>query len=45
VTDPRTAVAVADSYALIVATLIRVTGDWTLAEDSAQEAMAHALER
>jgi RNA polymerase sigma factor (sigma-70 family) len=47
VTDPRTAVAAAgaDSYARIVATLIRVTGDWTLAEDCAQEAMAQALER
>jgi RNA polymerase sigma-70 factor (ECF subfamily) len=47
VTDPRTAVAAAgaDSYPRIVATLIRVTGDWTLAEDCAQEALAHALER
>ncbi|MET9240577.1 sigma-70 family RNA polymerase sigma factor [Nonomuraea sp. NPDC003709] len=35
----------ADSYTRIVATLIRVTGDWTLAEDSAQEALAQALER
>jgi RNA polymerase sigma-70 factor (ECF subfamily) len=34
-----------DSYARIVATLIRVTGDWGLAEDCAQEAMAAALER
>ncbi|MEV4016289.1 sigma-70 family RNA polymerase sigma factor [Nonomuraea angiospora] len=34
----------ADSYTRIVATLIRVTGDWTLAEDSAQEALAQALE-
>ncbi|WP_433373940.1 RNA polymerase sigma factor [Actinoplanes sp. CA-142083] len=34
-----------DSYARIVASLIRVTGDWTLAEDCAQEAMAAALER
>jgi RNA polymerase sigma-70 factor, ECF subfamily len=47
VTDPRTAVAEAgaDSYPRIVAALIRVTGDWTLAEDCAQEALAHALER
>jgi RNA polymerase sigma-70 factor (ECF subfamily) len=37
--------AAADSHARIVATLIRVTGDWTLAEDCAQEAMALALER
>jgi RNA polymerase sigma-70 factor (ECF subfamily) len=28
-----------------VAALIRVTGDWTLAEDCAQEALTHALER
>ncbi|MFF0320019.1 RNA polymerase sigma factor [Nonomuraea angiospora] len=35
----------ADSCTRIVATLIRVTGDWTLAEDSAQEALAQALER
>jgi RNA polymerase sigma-70 factor (ECF subfamily) len=33
------------SYARIVATLIRVTGDWTLAEDCAQEALAAALQR
>ncbi|AGL14247.1 RNA polymerase sigma factor [Actinoplanes sp. N902-109] len=34
-----------DSYARIVATLIRVTGDWDLAEDCAQEALAVALEK
>ncbi|GAA2648636.1 RNA polymerase sigma factor [Paractinoplanes durhamensis] len=34
-----------DSYGRIVATLIRVTGDWNLAEDCAQEALAAALER
>ncbi len=34
-----------DSYARIVATLIRVTGDWALAEDCAQEALAAALEK
>ena len=46
-TDPRTAVAEAgaDSYPRIVAALIRITGDWTLAEDCAQEALALALER
>jgi RNA polymerase sigma-70 factor (ECF subfamily) len=33
------------SYARIVATLIRVTGDWTLAEDCAQDALAAALEK
>jgi len=49
VTDRRPADAVAaaaaDSYTRIVATLIRVTGDWTLAEDCAQEALAAALQR
>ena len=39
------AAASADSYPRIVAALIRVTGDWTLAEDCAQEALALALER
>ncbi|MGK5520080.1 RNA polymerase sigma factor [Micromonospora sp. URMC 107] len=39
------AAASAGSYARIVATLIRVTGDWTLAEDCAQEASALALTR
>ncbi|MGX6606006.1 RNA polymerase sigma factor [Micromonosporaceae bacterium Da 78-11] len=45
--DSQEAVAAAgrDSYGRIVATLIRVTGDWTLAEDCAQEALAIALER
>ena len=45
--DARQAVAEAgrESYARIVAVLIRVTGDWTLAEDCAQEALALALER
>ncbi|MET7419044.1 sigma-70 family RNA polymerase sigma factor [Dactylosporangium sp. NPDC005555] len=37
--------AAADAYSKIVATLIRVTGDWTLAEDCAQDALAAALER
>jgi RNA polymerase sigma-70 factor, ECF subfamily len=54
VTDPRPDVgtvadlvsaAVEDAYPRIVATLIRVTGDWQLAEDCAQEALALALER
>jgi RNA polymerase sigma-70 factor (ECF subfamily) len=47
VSDVAAAVASAgrDSYGRIVATLIRVTGDWTLAEDCAQEALAAALER
>ncbi|PZF93600.1 RNA polymerase sigma factor [Micromonospora deserti] len=39
------ATASTGSYARIVATLIRVTGDWTLAEDCAQEALALALQR
>ncbi len=44
-TAEAVAAAAADSYARIVATLIRVTGDWTLAEDCAQEALTLALER
>lgn len=45
--DARQAVADAgaDAYPRIVAALIRITGDWTLAEDCAQEALTHALER
>ncbi|MEU0555835.1 DUF6596 domain-containing protein [Dactylosporangium sp. NPDC006015] len=42
--DPVAAAAV-DAYPRIVATLIRVTGDWALAEDCAQDALAAALER
>jgi RNA polymerase sigma-70 factor (ECF subfamily) len=34
-----------DEWGRIVATLIRTTGDWDLAEESAQEAFARALER
>jgi len=34
-----------ESFAKVVATLIRLTGDWTLAEDCAQDALARALER
>ncbi|MFG2169611.1 RNA polymerase sigma factor [Micromonospora chersina] len=46
-TDAAGAVADAgaEAYPRIVAALIRVTGDWTLAEDCAQEALAAALER
>ncbi|MFC4148157.1 RNA polymerase sigma factor [Micromonospora mangrovi] len=46
-TDAAGAVADAgaEAYPRIVAALIRVTGDWTLAEDCAQEALATALER
>ncbi|MFY1684959.1 RNA polymerase sigma factor [Micromonospora sp. WMMD730] len=45
--DPVGAVAVAgaEAYPRIVAALIRVTGDWTLAEDCAQEALAAAVQR
>ncbi|MGW0065832.1 RNA polymerase sigma factor [Streptosporangium sandarakinum] len=39
------AAAGADAYPRIVAALIRVTSDWTLAEDCAQEAMTLALQR
>jgi RNA polymerase sigma-70 factor (ECF subfamily) len=39
------AAAHADEWGRIVATLIRVTGDWSLAEDCAQDAFATALER
>ncbi|MEV0455325.1 RNA polymerase sigma factor [Catellatospora methionotrophica] len=39
------AAAATDAYQRIVAALIRITGDWTLAEDSAQEALALALDR
>ncbi|WP_242884648.1 RNA polymerase sigma factor [Actinomadura litoris] len=49
-TDPRSAAAsveaaAAGAHERIVAVLIRVTGDWTLAEDCTQEALAQALER
>src|SRR3712207_4702198 len=40
-----TAVPGWDSHGRIVATLIRLTGDWDLAEDCAQEAVAAALTR
>ncbi len=39
------AAAAVDAYPRIVATLIRVTGDWDLAEDCAQEALTLALRR
>ncbi|MET8323933.1 sigma-70 family RNA polymerase sigma factor [Micromonospora sp. NPDC005189] len=39
------AAASVEAYPRIVATLIRVTGDWALAEDCAQEALTVALER
>jgi RNA polymerase sigma-70 factor, ECF subfamily len=37
--------AARESYGRIVATLIRITGDWNLAKDCAQEALALAVER
>lgn len=45
--DPRDVLeaAATDARPRIVAALIRVTGDWTLAEDCAQEAVRIALER
>ncbi|WP_433424428.1 RNA polymerase sigma factor [Microtetraspora malaysiensis] len=39
------AAASTDAYARIVAALIRITDDWTLAEDCAQEALTLALQR
>jgi len=41
----QAAAAATEAYPRIVAALIRITGDWTLAEDCAQEALALALER
>ncbi|MDQ2825809.1 MAG: RNA polymerase sigma factor [Actinomycetota bacterium] len=45
--DVEAAVAAAfrDEWGRVVATLIRVTGDWDLAEECAQDAFAAALER
>ncbi|WP_433356140.1 RNA polymerase sigma factor [Microtetraspora malaysiensis] len=44
-TADAVAAANTDAYARIVAALIRITGDWTLAEDCAQEALTLALQR
>ncbi|MBD2891239.1 hypothetical protein amrb99_01420 [Actinomadura sp. RB99] len=46
-TDAEGAVAAAfrEEWGRVVATLIRMTGDWDLAEECAQEAFARALER
>ncbi|WP_344264393.1 RNA polymerase sigma factor [Actinomadura napierensis] len=46
-TDIEGAVAAAyrEEWGRVVATLIRMTGDWDLAEECAQEAFARALER
>ena len=45
--DVEAAVAEAfrDEWGRVVATLIRLTGDWDLAEEAAQDAFARALER
>ena len=39
------ATAFREEWGKVVATLIRVTGDWSLAEECAQDAFAQALER
>ena len=44
-TRRRSLAAYADEWGRIVATLIRLTGDWDLAEECAQDAFAQALER
>jgi RNA polymerase sigma-70 factor, ECF subfamily len=46
-TDTEAAVAAAfrDEWGRVVATLIRMTGDWDLAEECAQDAVAQALAR
>lgn len=43
--DAAVARAFRDDWGRIVATLIRLTGDWDLAEESTQDAFARALER
>ncbi|MGW4639177.1 RNA polymerase sigma factor [Sphaerisporangium sp. NPDC004334] len=43
--EAAAAAAAVDAYPRIVAALIRVIGDWTMAEDCAQEALALALQR
>ncbi|MEU2422138.1 RNA polymerase sigma factor [Streptomyces sp. NPDC007851] len=43
--EEAVAAAFREEWAQIVATLIRVTGDWDLAEECAQDAFAQALER
>jgi RNA polymerase sigma-70 factor (ECF subfamily) len=46
-TEVEVAVATAfrEEWGRVVATLIRRTGDWDIAEECAQDAMASALER
>jgi RNA polymerase sigma-70 factor (ECF subfamily) len=43
--DGAVAAAFRDEWARVVATMIRVTGDWDLAEECAQEAFARAVDR
>ena len=43
--EAAVAQAFRDEWGQVVATLIRVTGDWDLAEECAQEAFALALQR
>src|SRR5436853_336924 len=43
--DAAVADAFRDEWGRVVATLIRVTGDWDLAEECAQDAFATAIER
>ncbi|TCM38182.1 RNA polymerase sigma factor [Kribbella sp. VKM Ac-2568] len=43
--EEAVAAAFRDEWGQVVATLIRVTGDWDLAEECAQDAFATALER
>ncbi|MFF7468588.1 sigma-70 family RNA polymerase sigma factor [Streptomyces sp. NPDC008092] len=43
--EAAVATAFREEWAQVVATLIRVTGDWDLAEECAQDAFAQALER
>ncbi len=43
--DAALARAFQGEWGRIVATLIRLTGDWDLAEESTQDAFARALER
>jgi RNA polymerase sigma-70 factor (ECF subfamily) len=43
--DDAVAVAYRQEWGRVVATLIRVTGDWDLAEECAQDAFARAVER
>ncbi|MEA2704570.1 MAG: polymerase sigma-70 factor, subfamily [Actinomycetota bacterium] len=43
--EAAVALAFRDEWSRVVATLIRTTGDWDLAEECAQDAFARALER